>query len=90
MELEFGKNLERDGSWWLEKWYLGWEMEARCFFGRISGCGSMALYDAFLNLFVVAAHTDVVLKEMWSPDEGGECWNPLFFLDPSINRNWRK
>ena len=53
-------------------------------------CGSMALCDAFLNLFVVAAHKDVVIKEMWSPDEGGGCWNPHFFLDPSMIENWRK
>ena len=42
-------------------------------------CGSMALCDAFLNLFVVVAHKDIVIKEMWSPNEGGGCWNPLFF-----------
>ena len=41
-------------------------------------CRSMDLCDAFLNLFVIAAHKDVVIKEMWSPDEGGGCWNPLF------------
>ena len=39
----------------------------------------MTLCDVFLNLFVVAAHKDIVIKEMWSSDEGGGCWNPLFF-----------
>ena len=37
------------------------------------------LCDAFPNLFVVAANKDVVIKEMWSPNEGGGYWNPLFF-----------
>ena len=45
----------------------------------------MALCDAFPNLFVVTAHKDVVIKEMWSPDEGGGCWNPHFLR--SFN-NW--
>ena len=38
----------------------------------------MALCDAFPNLFAVVAHKDALIKEMWGPDEGGGCWNPLF------------
>ena len=47
-------------------------------FWKDKWCGSMALCDAFPNLFVVVAQKDVVIKKMWSPDEGGGCWNPHF------------
>ena len=53
-------------------------MGAECFFWKHKWCGSMTLCDAFPNIFAVAAHKDVVIKEMWSLDEGGGCWNPLF------------
>ena len=78
----------------------GWDLVARklvfevgngskVLFLKDKWCGSMALCGAFPNLFAVAAHKDAVIKEMWSPDEGGGCWNPLF-LDPSMIGNWRK
>ena len=51
---------------------------SRVVFWKDKWCGSMTLCDAFPNLFVVAAHKDAVIKEIWSPDEGGGCWNPLF------------
>ena len=65
----------------------GWDMVAGKILFEVSNgsrvlfwkwCGSMTLCDAFPNLSAVAAHKDVVIKEMWSLDEGGRCWNPLF------------
>ena len=57
---------------------------SRVLFWKDKWCGSMALCDAFPNLFVVVAHKDVVIKEMWSLDERGGCWNP-HFLRPFNN-----
>ena len=51
---------------------------SRVLFWKDKWCGSMTLCDAFPNLFVVVAHKDVVIKEMWSPNVGGGCWNPHF------------
>ena len=56
MELGFGKRLERGESWWLEKWSSRWVMGVGCI------CVSMALCDAFPNLFSVAAHKDDVIR----------------------------
>ena len=67
----------------------GWDMVAgkilfevsngsRVLFWKDKWCGSMTLCDAFPNLSAVAAHKDVVIKEMSSLDEGGGCWNPPF------------
>ena len=39
MELEFGKSLERDGIWGLEKWSLRWVTGVGCFSRRTSGVG---------------------------------------------------
>ena len=58
---------------------------SKVLFWKDKWCGSMALCDAsFPNLFVVVAHKDVVIKEMWSPNDGGGCWNP-HFLRPFNN-----
>ena len=46
---------------------------SRVLFWKDERSGSMALCDAFPNLFVVVAHKDAVSKEMWSPNEGGGC-----------------
>ena len=63
MDLEFGKSLERDGIWCLEK-MVEVGNGTRVLFWKDKWCGSMALCDAFPNLFVVVAHKDTVIKEM--------------------------
>ena len=43
----------------------GWRI-----FGRKIGVGR-CLYDAFPTLFSIAAHNEAMIKDLWSPDEGG-------------------
>ena len=47
---------------------------ARVLFWKDKWCGPMPLCVAFPSLLAIVA----LVKDVWSPDEGGGKWNPLF------------